>query len=325
MTPLVLDHPAGVEAPADPLAAFLADVANFGRIVVRVEAMEGDPDDLWTLAGDAEAAGLVDRWPDAKEGPSVVLSALSVARLGLRPTIDGDRWLRPGEREAVRRPFYTLTDDQAEGIDHALANAADPDALPALDQLVAVEDGRRQQIWAFEALERLAAWGRTGRPGCPAGPRLGMAGFLAKCETGDHPELEIDAIYRQANRDPSMVYFEGMGPAWPIAPTAAGRCGACRGGALAYRTYCLWCDRSGADSVLFPPREPKPVPRPKAEAGPTVEPPRPVVVEVPAKPAGGTGRAGGLPRERAAAWDRTMAQLEAMRAERLARRKRAAG
>lgn len=39
MTPLVLDHPAGAEATADPLAEFLAAVANAGPIVVRVESM----------------------------------------------------------------------------------------------------------------------------------------------------------------------------------------------------------------------------------------------------------------------------------------------
>ena len=323
--PPLTNAPAEVEAeaPVDRLAVFLADVANFGTIVVRVEAMDGDPDALWSLAGEAEAAGLVDRWPDAKGGPCVVLSALSVARLRLTATEDGERWLQPGEREPIRKARFPVTEDEADGIAFGYANAADPDALPAVDRLIAVEEARRQQLRAFEAIERLSAPSKGGRP---KGPRLGMAGFLAKCETGDHPELEIDAIYRQANRDPSMVHFEGMGPAWPIAPSVAGQCGGCGGRALAYRTYCLWCDRSGADHVLFPPREPKPVPKTKADPAlvPAAEVPEPLAKV--AGPVGGTGKAGGMSRERQAAWDRTMAQLGAMRAERKARRSsRAAG
>ena len=105
--------------------------------------------------GEAEAVGLVDRWPDAEGGPSVVLSALSVACLGLRATSDGERWLRPGEREPVRHRRFDGIDDEEFGLGWIAGD--DPGAL---EQLVAELDIDRRRKSAAAKLVRPAASAR---------------------------------------------------------------------------------------------------------------------------------------------------------------------
>ena len=49
-----------------------------------------------------------------------------------------------------------------------------------------------------------------------------------------------------------MMHSEGTGPTWPIRPSPAGVCGGCEARPLEFRTYCLVCDRSGADHLIRP-------------------------------------------------------------------------
>ena len=196
-----------------------------------------------------------------------------MSSLGLTPSEDGSRWLRPGEREPARHRRFDGIDDEEAGD----LGWIEGDVAPPLEQLVAEEDLDRRRRSAAAELVRPA----------PATRRTTLAEFAARIQTGDFPHLDREEVERRARADPTMMHFEGTGPTWPINPTPAGECGACQGQPLEFRTYCLVCDRSGADHIIRP--VPRLDPPRDARAGKTARVARTVAARAVAGLKGGIG------------------------------------
>lgn len=95
-------------APAIVLhSRLVAELATDRYVVVPVarlaERLEISRERAWRLAGEAERAGEAQRWAAGEDGPCVVLTPLAAGRLQLRPTDDGLRWLREGQRDQPRK------------------------------------------------------------------------------------------------------------------------------------------------------------------------------------------------------------------------------
>ena len=148
--------PVQVEAttPGD-LGDVVGLLASMKTISAGVESMAArfslDPDATWQALADAERNGLVERWADDPDGPSVALTPLGASRLGLRPSRDSTRWLSRGEvepEERVRQAFEADEDGHVHGYD----DQADP-APSSLDSLVAVDQAHgsaRLRHWEME-------------------------------------------------------------------------------------------------------------------------------------------------------------------------------
>ena len=262
--------PAARLSPSD-FAQLAADLAAEGEVVALVEVLARrwgcDVDELWGELGSAEADGLLQRWPDHPMGPVATLSPWSAARLGLRVSADGTRFLRAGDRDPTEPTAGRAAtagegqgDDQNE--EHLVGERADPGALEGLDSLLLAE-------LAEEAI-------RDGAPAAGPAPRV-VAGAPSRDAARDRAVALAGLVGRVAAgptgrpepKLPTPLYLLGTGAIWPIMAEGVsgpdgrshpwtpvdGPCRVCRGGQLGRLALCLVCLRSGIDALL-PPVEP---------------------------------------------------------------------
>ncbi len=185
-------------------------VVPLGQLARRL-AISGEA--LASPVADLVNAGTVDLWPDAEDGPSVVLSPLTAARLGL--ALDATmRWVPAGKRdrrtwpEKRDRRTQLETEISAEGRASLLDGQADPRAE---DPAIVAERAEAAYLMppARKPTRATATYAATGKP----------------------PEPSI---------------FIGSTTPWGAWPEGA-PCPCCAGRPLAVREYCLRCSASGYD------------------------------------------------------------------------------
>jgi hypothetical protein len=234
----------GFAVPAEDVAALVEALAAQPGAVVPLaslpERLSWDTDALGAALAEAVNAGKLSMWPDAPEGPAVILSAASAEALGVElVTAPGaarsDRWLatmrwvkkdhappeRPDRRHQVARRlesevpggFDSLPDPKAGDLDEAAACCACANGC-----------------LCDAATEKIPRWRRELLA-------MGMA------------------VYK-----PTLLL--GLAHQWPVEPDSLARCGVCHEAELGAETVCLYCCRSGIDALLpeVPARErPRPV------------------------------------------------------------------
>jgi len=162
-------------------------------------------------------AGAVELWADFHAGPALVVAQHAASALGLElaPDFGGD------------------------GLRWALAEKWVEKARPEFPGMI-----RESDLTAKAA--------RRGEPH----PGLdGYADGKAADPCRDAGRDQHGPAVREMvghGKAPASLHLLGVRQAWPVAPTEAGACGACRGEPLGVLTFCLWCCRSGAEHLLPP-------------------------------------------------------------------------
>jgi hypothetical protein len=165
---------------------------------------------LATLVGDGQA----ELWAEAPDGPSVVLSALAAARLGLVVAVEADTYVPRGSRaadlESSKRAAYS---HETNG--HEFTTWTD-DRVITPDRLVMVAE-RYAGIRARVEAEALGAGEPT-------------------------PQRPTEWQVRWC--------ILGLAPSWPVQQAPGKPCRGCGGRPLRGCCYCALCDRSSWDNRL---------------------------------------------------------------------------
>lgn len=240
-----------------PHADLLRAVASFVSAtpaVERVAAVAGrDVDSAWDDLGHAESLGLVQRWADHPTAPAVVLSPAVAARLLLRLSDDGSRYVEASspDRQATIEPM-TLCGGHRVSI-AANFRQADQDAPGILDDWA--DDGAAEAPDVLSAVEQAAALIARHRSKADPANRLRelarIEAATGKLGPDDRREfLAVEPVEELAQRLPRPRHLLGSQVQWggPYpAKNQDGECRGCSGKPLGVLGYCIVCDRWGFD------------------------------------------------------------------------------